>query len=125
VKSEARIEVATWRDTANNSAIRVRVEDGPSGELLVDMEFTPAEWWALINGSTHKGPSQRTSHPERLGRTLAVRSAQVPREALSTYGKAAEAEARAWADGARLPDEQASVQQTNSGWMAVFRSWHA
>jgi hypothetical protein len=67
---------------ANDAIVTLRVEESVSGVVLVDVDFTPAEWWRLIIGSVH---TKMADLPEPdlaalIGKQMRNDTAMVPKE---------------------------------------------
>jgi hypothetical protein len=121
------ISTSTRNDREYTQTVRLRVEDRVSGEVLTYVEFTPTEFWALIQGSHTWKDGFYTDHPERLGTKMQVSQEKIPDEVFGrTYGDEAKQLAEAWAaeqgyDG----DVELRVHQSNRGWMLTTRTWRA
>jgi hypothetical protein len=126
-KTDLQVGITTGKSSYQGDPVRVtlRVQDGPSGELLVELEFDANTWWDVLTGSHRRMTGLTTGHPERLGREMVVRQVKVPREVHDgVYGRgAAEPLVEKWAKDQRCDGETMEYRQTNSGWVAIYRSW--
>lgn len=125
-KTDLRVDVATLKSTHHGDPvkIRLRVEDATSGELLVELDFDANTWWDLLTGMHMRLEGLVGGNLDRVGRQMVVRQVKVPRDVHEgLYGDKAEAPVRAWAKDQRVDGETMETRLTNSGWLAIYRSW--
>jgi hypothetical protein len=124
---EIEISTSTYNDRENTQTVRLRVEDRVSGEVLAHVEFTPTEFWRLIQeGHTWKDGFY-TGHPERLGIKMQVSSEKIPAEVTKdAYGDKAKLKAEMWAAALGYDEDvELSVHNSNQGWKLTTRTWRA
>lgn len=121
---------------ANDARVNLRVEERVSGVVLVDVDFTPAEFWRLIIGAV-RTQMARVPSPDQvalIGMQMDNDSAMVPREVYDhiRMGKhdeeraAQEVAGRQWSLGhwSHLADpKQISVRWSNGGLSSHVRYW--
>jgi len=116
-----------------NRSVGVRIEDRLSGEVIVDIEFTPDQFVALLSNAGVKQSGFTTGHPERVGKVLRVESFEITREMLgdAKYGDDSEAVAQSLAEehlsvlNDTTPGHRLRYVSRNNagGFKAVFDRW--
>jgi hypothetical protein len=108
-----------------NPITEFRVEDRASGQTIVTFGVTQSQLTALIRGTMLRPATEWTCPPgrlrDRIGKTMATRSVDIPVE-VARFSKDHKA-AQAWADLRAKPGEEVDIQLHNYGWSARFRSW--
>lgn len=121
---------------ANDARVNLRVEERVSGVVLVDVDFTPAEFWRLIIGAVRTTVAKVPDAPQvaLIGQQMRNDSVLVPKQVYEhvRMGKhdeervAKEANGQQWAENhwADLPEpKQISVRWSNGGLTAHVRYW--
>lgn len=126
MNADLRVEVHTLSpmDSREDPKIHLRIEDAASGEALAMIEMSAGRWLSLISGLSLTLPGSVSDHLERVGRKQRVRNESIPRS-VTGWGAMGVAAAREYAEGQRRDDETVEVRNSNSGWVALFRSWPA
>jgi hypothetical protein len=127
---------------ANDATVTLRVEERVSGVTLVNVEFTPAEWWRLIIGavSTRMAEVPDDYAIPLIGKQMGNDSIAVPKPVYEhikgthvpgVYDRARPEQLEAgeqwarehWAD---IPEpKQIGTRWSNSGMTAYIRYWAA
>jgi hypothetical protein len=125
---------------ANDARVTLRVEERVSGVVLVDVDFTPAEWWRLITGSirTQFGSVPGPDQVALIGKQMSNESAMVPKDIYQdvkaahtpgTYDRDRIEQLEAgerWARGhwVHIPEPKTiATRWSNSGMQAHIRYW--
>lgn len=79
-----RVEISSPTTTSfdDNGYVSLRVEDGPSGTVLVDLRLDPGRFWRLLQGGQQTWPAFIGPNLERVGKTMENQRVLLP-EALS------------------------------------------
>lgn len=109
-------------DSRDDGFVTLRVEDGASGTVLVDVDIPAGRWWRLCQGTTQRHDAYISKNLDRVGKTMENTSAKVGRAWDLTEEQAREA---ADAHPLRAEYDTSEVRRTNAGWVAVFRRWVA
>jgi hypothetical protein len=116
--------MSTSSDYRTPARFHLRIEDRTSSVLLADVTLTAEEWLRLTNGTMLTVDGDVSPHLERVGRKMVVRRLGIPRNAVPSYNREqAAVEARDWAEPRAEEGETTEVRDTNSGWIAIYRSW--
>lgn len=116
-----------------NRRIGLRIEDFLSGETLIDIDFTPDQFVALLANAGVRAEGFITGHPERVGKAQRVENLMITSVMLGdlAFHDGAEEAARAIAEEHLSVLNDATpghrlryVSQTNSGgYRAVYDRW--
>jgi hypothetical protein len=125
---------------ANDARVNLRIEERVSGVVLVDVDFTPAEWWRLITGSirTQFGSVPGPDQVALIGKQMSNDSMMVPKpvyEGIESPHRKGEYDrdrieqllaGETWAkeQWADVPEPKAiATRWSNSGMQAFIRYW--
>jgi hypothetical protein len=124
VEFQIEVAVLTSMDSRDEPSVRLRVFDHASSEILVDVDLSAGQWLALQSGTSLKFGGITSNHLERVGKEMHVRRVDIPLGTLTSYKRdEQEQQARSVALKHELAGETTEVRSTNSGWVAIYRSW--
>ena len=106
--------------------VGLRIIDGPSGTLIVELELTAAEWVGLTTGRMFAHSAWVTPFLDRIGKQMRHRQIDVPHEVTdrirTDYQKTV---VQNWGDNHAEPGETVEPRSTNQGWKVIFRRYEA
>jgi hypothetical protein len=118
------IVISKSMDVRDDPQVQLRVQDNASGETLAYVDITSGQWLALQTGTSLKFGGITSNHLERVGKEMHVRRIDIPRETFTSYKRDEQKQqARSVALKYELAGETTEVRSTNSGWVAIYRSW--
>lgn len=118
-----RVELSTREGMHAGTVVNLRIADALSGEVLADIGFSAEQWVTAMNTSSLIDGFV-SNHLERVGREMQVRHVDLTREEVPSYREGeARGQAMVAAQQYVQPGETIEVRNTNSGWVALYRSW--
>lgn len=123
--AKLRIEIGMLKSMSANEApqVRLRIEDAPSGEALVEVYFDAGQWLNVTSGTSLTLPGFVGNHLDRVGKKMDVQTVDIPRAIAS--GRDVDKEAILdWIKTQGIgPYDSIEFRNTNHGWIALFRRW--
>lgn len=114
-------------DSRDDGRVNLRVQDEPSGTVLVDVEIPAGRWWRLCQSTTQHHPAFVSPNLDRVGKVLETNrvrwdrddfSRDDPPTARDVYRAVTEQLPEDWHDYA---DHSAWLDR--DGWVAAIRRW--